>query len=108
MSRRGRSPAQHGARRRRLAPGARERYDWSEPGVVRLTLQQAVDFRPGTVILYRVTSRPDGGCHVSVDFHRAAASLRGRVVGVLVTLAGSRRFASELRAVLDRLGGLPA
>ena len=87
---------------------ARERYDWSEPGVVRLTLQEAVDFRPGTVILYRVTPRPDGGCHVAVDFQRTAASLRGRVVGVLVTLAGSRRFASELRAVLDRLGALQA
>ena len=87
---------------------ARERYDWSEAGIVRLTLQEAADFRPGTVILYRVTPRPDGGCHVTVDFQRTAASLRGRVVGILVTLAGSRRFASELRAVLERLGQTPA
>ncbi|MFL5681794.1 MAG: hypothetical protein ACJ77O_01460 [Chloroflexota bacterium] len=87
---------------------ARERYDWSERGVVRLTLQDAPDFRSGTVSTYRVTARPDGGCHVTVDFHRVAKSLRGRVVGVLVTLAGSRRFASELRSVLDRLAELPA
>ena len=87
---------------------ARERYDWSEPGVVRLTLQSAVDFRPGTVTTYRVTPRPDGGCHVAVDFWRTAASLRGRFVGVVVTLTGRRRFGGELREALDRLGRLPA
>ena len=27
---------------------ARERYDWSEPGLVRLRLVDAMDFRPGT------------------------------------------------------------
>ncbi len=87
---------------------ARERYDWSEPGVVRLTLQEAVDFTPGTVTVYRVTPGPDGGCHVAVDFRRIAKSPRGRLVGVLVSLAGRRRFAGELREALDRLGRLPA
>ena len=87
---------------------ARERYDWSEPGIVRLTLQEAPDFVPGTTTAYRVTSNADGGCHVAVDFHRTAKSMRGRLVGFLVTLVGRRRFAAELRAVLDRLGRLPA
>ena len=87
---------------------ARERYDWSEPGIVRLTLQEAPDFVPGTTTAYRVTSNADGGCHVAVDFHRTARSMRGRLVGFLVTLAGRRRFAAELREMLDRLGRLPA
>lgn len=87
---------------------ARERYDWSEPGVVRLTLQEAIDFVPGTVTIYRVTPRPDGGCHVTVDFQRTARSLRGRFVGFVVSLTGRRRFAGELRAALDRLARLPA
>jgi hypothetical protein len=83
-----------------------ERYDWSEPGVVRLRLLDAVDFQPGTEIVYRVNSLPDGGCHVAVDFQRIAASLRGRLVGSLVQLAGARRFASDLRVTLDRLDRL--
>src|SRR4029077_15772801 len=49
---------------------ARELYDWSEPGIVRRRLIQAADFRPGTVTEYRVSPRPDGGCHVEVDFQR--------------------------------------
>jgi hypothetical protein len=82
---------------------ARERYDWSEPGVVRLRLAEAIDFKPGTEIVYRVTDLPDGGCHVAVDFQRIAASLRGRVVGALVQTAGARQFRTDLRVTLDRL-----
>ena len=82
---------------------ARERYDWSQPGVVRLRLREAVDFKPGTEIVYRVTSRSDGGCHVAVDFQRIAASLRGRVVGALVQVAGARQFRMDLGVTLDRL-----
>lgn len=87
---------------------ARERYDWSEPGVVRLRLVESVDFRPGTVIEYRVTPNADGGCHVAVDFQRIASSLRGRLVGIAVQLAGSRRFTADLRVTLDRLARLEA
>ena len=85
---------------------ARERYDWSEPGVVRLRLREAIDFKPGTEIVYRVTSRADGGCHVAVDFQRIAASLPGRVVGALVQLAGARQFRKDLGVTLDRLSHL--
>jgi hypothetical protein len=84
---------------------ARERYDWSEPGLVRLRLVDAVDFRPGTTIDYRVTPLAGGGCHVEVDFQRIAASLRGRIVGVAVQLGGARRFAADLRVTLERLAG---
>ncbi len=87
---------------------ARERYDWSEPGVVRLRLVEAIDFRPGTEIVYRVTARPGGGCHVTVEFQRIASSLRGRVVGVAVQLSGARRFAADLRVTLERLAGSAA
>ena len=82
---------------------ARERYDWSEPGVVRLRLVEARDFRPGTLIEYRVSTSPGGGCHVAVEFQRIATSPRGRVVGVAVQLTGARRFAADLRETLDRL-----
>lgn len=86
---------------------AREHYDWSQPGLVRLRLVEAVDFRPGTETDYRVTSAPGGGCHVTVDFHRIAASPRGRLVGLVVQLGGAGRFRKNLRATLDRLARMP-
>lgn len=84
---------------------ARERYDWSEPGRVRLTLVESPSFRPGTVIDYRVSSRP-GGCHVAVDFQRIATSFNGRLVGAIVQVDGRRRFSADLRATLTRLAAL--
>jgi len=81
----------------------RERYDWSQPGLVRLTLVDSADFRPGTEIEYRVTPNA-GGCHVAVDFQRIAGSARGRLVGAVVQLTGVRRFGRELGIALDRLG----
>jgi hypothetical protein len=69
---------------------------------------EAVDFSPGTVIDYHVTSRPDGGCHVAVDFQRIAVSARGRIIGLLVQLMGRRRFAADLRETLDRLARSPS
>jgi hypothetical protein len=87
---------------------ARDHYDWSEPGIVRLRLVDAVDFKPGTETVYRVTSRPDGGCHVAVDFQRIATSPRGRLVGIGVQLGGSRRFAADLHETLARLARSPS
>lgn len=84
----------------------RERYDWSEPGRITLTLQESPDFRPGTVIDYHVTDRPGGGCHVVVDFQRIAASPRGRFVGVVVQLTGVGRFGRDLSETLARLARL--
>ena len=82
---------------------ARERYDWSEPGKVTLTLLESPDFRAGTVTTYLASAGPDGGCHVAVDFQRIAASPRGRFVGVVVQLTGVRRFGNALRETLSRL-----
>ncbi len=87
---------------------ARERYDWSEPGRVTLTLVEAASFRPGTVIDYRIAARSGGGCHVGVDFQRIASSPKGRLVGAIVQLTGSRRFAQQLRETLARLAALPS
>ncbi len=86
----------------------RERYDWSEPGRVTLTLVESASFRPGTRIDYRVSARPGGGCHVSVDFQRIAVSLKGRLVGAVVQLGGARRFSADLAETLSRLAALEA
>ncbi len=81
---------------------AREHYDWSEEGVVRLTLLQSPSFVPGTRIVYRVSTTPTG-CRVAVDFHRRARGVKGRIVGALLQLTGPRVFAADLREALRRL-----
>jgi len=86
---------------------ARERYDWSRPGRITLTLLESPDFRRGTQVDYRVREVAGGGCHVAVDFQRIAASPRGRLVGAVIQLTGVRRFGRDLGETLDRLARLP-
>lgn len=85
----------------------REHYDWSEPGHVQLRLVESPHFKPGTTIDYRVTPNADGGCHVDVVSERIAASWQARLVGLILQIIGTRRFASDLRTTLERLASTP-
>ena len=87
---------------------ARERYDWSEPGHVVLRLVESPHFRAGTTIDYRVTPRPDGGCHVEVVSTRVPTSLPGRLVGWILQVIGPRRLAKDLGITLARLERMPS
>ncbi|MDO8485971.1 MAG: hypothetical protein Q7S35_13600 [Candidatus Limnocylindrales bacterium] len=82
---------------------AREHYDWSEPGNVELRLVESPHFKAGTTIDYRITPRPGGGCHVDVVSERIATSVRGRLVGLILQIIGTRRFGNDLRTTLERL-----
>ena len=81
---------------------ARERYDWSTPGVVTIACLESPFFRAGPSSTWRVSPTATG-CHVEVDLHRIARSPRGLLVGILVQLMGARRFAAELRTALATL-----
>jgi len=87
---------------------AREQYDWSEPGHVVLRLIESPHFKAGTTIEYQVTPRPDGGCHVEVVSTRIPTSLPGRLVGWILQIIGTRRFARDLRTTLERIAVLDA
>ena len=81
---------------------ARERYDWSTPGIVTIRCLESPFFGAGATTTWRV-SPTASGCHVEVDLHRIARSPRGFLVGALVQLMGKQRFAAELRTALARL-----
>jgi hypothetical protein len=75
---------------------AREHYDRSEPGHVQLRLVESPHFEAGTTIDYRVTSARGGGYHVEVVSERIATSVPGHVVGLILRVIGTRRFATDL------------
>jgi hypothetical protein len=85
---------------------ARERYDWSEPNRVVLRVVESAHFRPGTTIEYTVTPRAGGGCHVEVVSTRVPTSRRGRLIGWILQVVGSRRLARDLQTTLSRIAAL--
>jgi hypothetical protein len=55
----------------------RTHYDWSEPGKVRIRVEDSNAFRPGSYWIYSVEPRSDGGSHVHLELVRTPRSERG-------------------------------
>ena len=82
---------------------SRERYDWSEPGVVTLTQLEANIAEPVGTIRYTVTPLPDGGARIVCDRYRVFRGPRGRVLGTFMVLFGARILRSQFRVAMDRV-----
>jgi hypothetical protein len=82
---------------------ARERYDWSRPGVVRAEVQDSDVFRPGSAWELRAEPRPGGGSLVHWEATRRGTG-KGRVITAMMRLAGPRMFSGYLREVLEGWG----
>jgi hypothetical protein len=81
---------------------ARERYDWSEAGVVRATIVDSNVFRPGGTWELRV-NEADGRTRIRVRSRRQARGLRGRILGTMLAVAGPAILAANFRLTLDVL-----
>jgi hypothetical protein len=82
---------------------ARERYDWSTPGVVRATVLDSNVFASGTWEL-RAEPNGEGGCRIRVVNDRRPKG-KGRIAAVMMSLVGKKVLASHLQktlAILER------
>ena len=68
---------------------ARERYDWSTPGVVSWTVQESNFCKSGSYVKATITPRDDGGSRIDVEWERTAANpLYGVMFRMLVASKG--------------------
>ena len=83
------------------ASWARERYDWSQPGVVRTTTTDSNVFESGS---WQMTATPsDGGSHVEVINHRdMKRSPKGAIVSLSMRL-GKPVLTRHLKQFLARV-----
>jgi hypothetical protein len=80
----------------------RNRYDWSTPGTVRVETIESNTWRPGSFWLYQVTPT-DTGSHIHVTVDRRPATLKGRLIAVLLVLGGRRVLRQATEQVLRKL-----
>ena len=81
----------------------RTHYDWSEPGVVLIEVEDSNAFAAGSWWRYQV--EPVGsGSLVRFQFDRRPKNFKGRIVSFLLALAGKRVFSKSLEETLRRLG----
>jgi uncharacterized protein YndB with AHSA1/START domain len=83
-----------------------ERYDWSEPNVVRWTVEEANFLHPGTVWQMRLTPTDGGGTRVDVVLERNYRGWRGMTLQVTFDIAGGarilRNYLRRTLAILER------
>jgi hypothetical protein len=84
---------------------SRERYDWSEPGVVTLTQLEGNIAEPVGTIRYTITPLLGGGARVVCERYRRFRGPRGRLAGTFMVLFGARILRSQFRTALDRVVG---
>jgi hypothetical protein len=80
----------------------RNRYDWSTPGTVRVETIESNTWRPGSFWLYHVEPT-DTGSHIHVTADRRPATLKGRLIAVLLVLGGRRVLRQATEQVLRKL-----
>ena len=83
---------------------SRERYDWSQPGIVNVTQIDSNVSRNG-MICYWLTSSSTG-THIVCERHREFYGLRGRLVGTLMNAVGAQILRRQLRSGIERSGRL--
>jgi len=82
---------------------ARERYDWSQSGVVRATVQESNIFKSGGVWELRARPNEGGGTRVEVLNHRQAKGLKGLVIGAMLQLSGRKMLAESLAKTVAKV-----
>jgi hypothetical protein len=82
---------------------AREHYDWSDPDVVVARVLDSNVFCPGSRWAMRVRPTPAGGSRVEWTSLRQPSSLKGRLVVLLLRVAGRPLLRGYLHKTLSRL-----
>jgi hypothetical protein len=82
---------------------ARERYDWSEPGIVRWAAVESSAFTPGSGMTVRITAADGGGSAVHCVWQRTATTLKGRVLIAMVAWSKGRVLSTRLQKAVDAL-----
>ena len=80
----------------------RTRYDWSQPGTVRIEVQDSSISSRELVALHRPATPGGRRSHVHLEFQRRPRSRRG-LTGALLSVFGKKIFGSFLEETLRRL-----
>jgi Polyketide cyclase / dehydrase and lipid transport len=82
---------------------ARERYDWSDPDLVVAQVLDSNIFGPGSRWELRIRPGPDGGSRVEWTSLRQPSSHKGRLVVVVLRVAGRSLLRGYLQQTLAKL-----
>lgn len=74
----------------------RDRYDWSQPGKVRIEVLDSNAFVTGSFWEYQVALDGNGGSRVEMTLHRTGKGIKGRVLTAFLRVVGRKFFSQSL------------
>jgi hypothetical protein len=86
----------------------RERYKW-DPVAKTVTIEtlDSNTWGPGSRWDYRLTPRPPGGTTIDVRVVRNGTGWKGRVIGIALSLVGTRMLRTQMERALARVKSSP-
>ena len=82
---------------------ARERYDWSKPGVVRWTVVHSNFSAPGSYVQATFHDRPGGGARITIEWNRTGSNFKGRLMVGLIRLIRAQPVKASFEMALRRM-----
>jgi hypothetical protein len=82
---------------------ARERYDWSTPGVVTWTVQESAFSKPGSFVSAKVDPKEGGGSRIHVTWQRDPLTLPAKLAVWMVKATRGFPVATSLKKGLRKL-----
>jgi hypothetical protein len=87
---------------------AKEHYDWSTPGKVVSTVEEASFVKPGSSVTTTVQPGEGGGSRVHIVWERFPTSAKGWFAVVMMKATGGKPMTSYWKKVFDGLAGKQA
>ena len=82
---------------------AKERYDWSTPGLVTWTVQESNFSTPGDYVAVTLHPREGGGTRVHIEWNRTGMNFKGRLAVRLITLTKGKAIAASVQKAFRNL-----
>jgi hypothetical protein len=82
---------------------ARERYDWSTPGLIRWTVLESNFCTPGSNVSAEIHPAEDGGSRVHIVWERTPTTFAARIMTLLIRLSGGAPVAASFKVAMKKL-----
>jgi hypothetical protein len=82
---------------------AREHYDWSDPGIIRLTVKESNFCAPGSYVAVTLRERAGGGTRVHLAWDRTGTTRAGKLAERLIRFTKGRPVASSFKQAFKKL-----
>lgn len=81
----------------------RDRYDWSQPHTVTITVLDSNAFARGSFWEYHIEPTVQGGSHITLTVRRSGKNAKGRFLDALLRVFGERIFRQDLERAVAQL-----